>query len=122
MKSKTFLLVLVSIILVVNLTFAQGQKKAEEIFKDSKTADEILTYIVNNHELMMKFIDKVMANEHARNMVMEHIISYAEKDTVMAENMCEMMMGNKKMMKMMKKMMQGKEMKKEEHKQGEHMH
>ncbi len=121
MKSKIILAIFFGAILTVNLTFSQ-QKKAEEIFKDLKTADEVLNYIVSNHELMMKFLDKVMANEHARDMVMEHLMDYAEKDTAMAENMCEMMMGSKNMMKMMKRMMEKKEMNKGEHKHEEHMH
>ncbi|CUS80130.1 hypothetical protein JGI7_01355 [Candidatus Kryptonium thompsonii] len=130
MKSKIFLSVFVSMLLALNSVFAQQQKKAEEIFKDPKTTDEILSYIVSNHGLMMKLLDKAMADEHARDMIAEHVMSYAEKDTAMGESMCKMMMGSKKMMEMMKKMEQEKEgmmekkeeMKKEEHKHKEHMH
>ena len=96
MKSKIFLSVFVSMLLALNSVFAQQQKKAEEIFKDPKTTDEILSYIVSNHGLMMKLLDKAMADEHARDMIAEHVMSYAEKDTAMGESMCKMMMGSKK--------------------------
>ncbi|MFN3135538.1 MAG: hypothetical protein ACK44H_08220 [Candidatus Kryptonium sp.] len=120
MKSKIFISVFASMLLLVNSSFAQQQKKAEEIFKDPKTTDEILSYIVRNHQLMMKFLDKAMADEHARDMIAEHVMSYAEKDTAMGESMCRMMMGSKKMMGMMKKMEQ--EMQEEGHKHKKHMH
>ncbi len=128
MKSKIFLSVFVSMLLALNSVFAQQQKKAAEIFKDPKTTDEILSYIVSNHGLMMKLLDKAMADEHARDMMLERIMTHAEKDTTTAKNMCEMMMESKNMMGMMKEMMQKKtmekkeEMKKDEHKHKEHMH
>jgi len=120
MKDKIFLSLLIGMILAVGLTFAQQQKRAEEIFKDAKTIDEILNYIVGNHGLMIKLLDKAIADKRARDMMMDRLMSYAEKDTAMAENMCEMMMGGKNMMRMMKKMMQGRE--KEGMEKKEHMH
>jgi hypothetical protein len=45
----------------------------KEILLDFKRQDEVINYIVNDYPLMMKFLDKSMANDQAKSMMMGHM-------------------------------------------------
>ena len=66
-----------------------GNANPDAVLNTKEGRDQVFSAIVNDHEMMMEFMGKMMDNDHAKNMMMGN------------KNMMNMMMGNKDMMNMM---------------------
>ena len=59
------------------------------LLKNAESRDNLYSAILDDHELTMELMEKMMSNDHAKMMMMN------------SKEMMKMMMGNKEMMKMM---------------------
>lgn len=122
---KRLFITLSMIIFVVNV-HAQNQV-ATELLNNPQKQDEIFNAILDNHDLMMKFMAKMKENKHAMSMMkshssmdetnhgemkmmMDNMMNMAENDSSMCRNMMKMIMEKPNMMKMMMEKMHEKDM------------
>lgn len=140
MKTKISFFI-IGVVLVTIIGCSNKQQNADELLKDQKVQDDIMTTISGNHEMMMNMMKHMMGNDHAMQMMtgnnemmkmmtkgdhmmdmmgkdkdmmkemMGHMMMISDKDSTMRKMMCESMMKDGKMMGMMKDMMKQKGMK-----------
>ncbi|MCQ0110063.1 hypothetical protein [Zhouia amylolytica] len=114
--------------------------QADEMLKDETKQNEIMTAIVEDHEMMMNMMDHIKKNDHAMQMMrgdsvmmydmmqgnqmvdlmrgspkmmgtmMQYMMKMATEDTTACKAMGSMMMGNEHMMRMMQDLMHEKGM------------
>lgn len=65
---KTIILV-ISVVSLLSLNGYSQTTKANDLLKNKETRNETFNAILNNHELMMEFMDAMKGNEHAMMMM-----------------------------------------------------
>ena len=86
LKKITFILI---------VTFASGfvqaqDKDVQAVLKDPVKQDQFIAALVKDHQLMQKFSEKMLQNDHALGMVVDGALQRAESDSTIAENLAEM--------------------------------
>ena len=95
------LIMLVSMMTFLSLNSPAQSKKVNRLLDKQETRTEIFNNILNNHELMMEFMQAMKGNEHAM-MMMKSSSPMTGKSKDMGMNGDHPMMGNSNMMGSMK--------------------
>ena len=72
---------------------SQKQEQAqslEEMLKDSKQQEKVLTMMAEDHDLSSKYISKMMENDHATGMMVDKLVTAASEDSVLAGKISDM--------------------------------
>lgn len=83
----------VGIVLAVFALSACTQKQesaVKNMLKDPSQQEEVLTLMVEYHDLGKKYIAKMMDNEHAMGMMVDELVKEAAKDTILANKLSDM--------------------------------
>ncbi|MBI2618754.1 MAG: hypothetical protein HYW57_01585 [Ignavibacteriales bacterium] len=72
---KSPIIVLIAVV-VVSLAFVVPQERFQDLLKDPKNQDEVITFISGNHGMVMKLLDKLESHEHFRTMLAERLKKY----------------------------------------------
>ena len=84
---KTKIKMAVGIVLATFTLSACAQKQessVKDMLKDPSQQDEILTLMVEDHDLGKKYITKMMDNDHATGMMVDELVNAAANDTILA--------------------------------------
>ena len=85
-------------------TYGQD-KNVHELLKDSATRHMIMNQMMNNTEYMNEFMNSVMKDENARNIMMDHMFMMADRDSSFTKMMYNHMKNFDHMMGSMQNMM-----------------
>ncbi|MCM4164897.1 MULTISPECIES: hypothetical protein [unclassified Arenibacter] len=90
---KTKIKMAVGIVLATFTLSACAQKQessVKDMLKDPSQQDEILTLMVEDHDLGKKYITKMMDNDHATGMMVDELVNAAANDTILAGKLSDM--------------------------------
>ena len=65
-------------------------KDVEAVLNDPAKQDQFIAALVKDHQLMKKFSEKMLQNDHALGMVVDAALQRAVNDSVVAKNIAEM--------------------------------
>ena len=90
---KTEIKKAIGIVLAVFTLSACAQKQesaVKDMLKDPSQQEEVLTLMVEDHDLGKKYIAKMMDNDHAMGMMVDELVKEAAKDTILANKLSNM--------------------------------
>ena len=93
---KTEIKKAIGIVLAVFTLSACAQKQesaVKDMLKDPSKQEEVLTLMVEDHDLGKKYITKMMDNDHATGMMVDELVKAAANDTILAGKLSDMITG-----------------------------
>ena len=68
----------------------QDEQSLEDMLKDTKQQDKVLTMMAENHDLSNKYVTNMMENDHATGMMVDKLVKAASEDSVLAAKLSNM--------------------------------
>src|ERR1035437_3049946 len=99
MKYNFFLLAIILGIIAIIGCSKINEKSAEELLNNPKMEEEIYSGILSNSNRFSKFIDRIMADENGKTMMVRN--KYLMKTICLSENMDTLLKDDKQMMETM---------------------
>tara|TARA_R110000782_G_scaffold21827_2_gene58366 strand:- start:84 stop:530 length:447 start_codon:yes stop_codon:yes gene_type:complete len=81
------------VVLVAILLSACSQKEGDfvnEMLKNPAQREQVLSLMVENHDLGKNYIAKMMENDHAKGMMVDELIKAAANDTILSGKLSDM--------------------------------
>ncbi|HBU76859.1 MAG TPA: hypothetical protein DEF18_02040 [Muricauda sp.] len=85
---KTGIMVLAT--LLISACSQKQGSSVKDMLEDHSQQEEVLSALVENHDLGKKYIANMMDNDHAMGMMVDELVKAAAKDTILANKLSDM--------------------------------
>lgn len=108
MKTGIQLILMNVVILLVTTGTGFSQEKKIDL-KSPEVQSQVFNQILNDHQLMQDFMEKMKTNDHAMKMMMSDMMMKCDMDASMCKNMTAMMAEHDKILEQLGKVLDEKD-------------